>query len=477
MKRRAKILATLGPASSSPETIRNLIESGMDAVRLNMSHGDHGSHEEAIKTIKSLREDLASPLTIIADLQGPKLRTGEIGGEGWVDLIPGRTLKLFTDPLLGDQERISVNYPALPQDVSPGARILMDDGNIELRAVEIEAKAVLTEVVAGGRLTSRKGVNLPGIDLSIPSLTEKDREDLIFLLDQGVDAIAMSFVRKAEDLIELRALISENGKDPSCYPLISKLEKPEAIRNLEGILDESDGVMVARGDLGVELSPERIPSIQKLIIRRANAKLKFVITATQMLESMIEKARPTRAEASDVANAVFDGSDVLMLSGETSIGKHPKAAVETMKRIILDAEAHSREWAILPSEEIAPEALDDAVATTHAARQLAEDRDVSVIAVFTRSGRTACLMSKARPAARIMAFTPDVRTYQQLSILWGVTPFLVPMARTVEEMTQHVREACLSSGEVKSGDQVVLVASLPIGAMGPPNFTFLHTVE
>jgi pyruvate kinase len=333
-----------------------------------------------------------------------------------------------------------------------------------------------TEVIVGGPLGSNKGINLPGVNLSSPALTPKDRIDLAFGLEQGVDAVAMSYVRMADDLIDLRNAIVAYDPDFRSLPIIAKLERPGAVERLDAILDVCDGVMVARGDLGVEVSPERVPSLQKHIIQRANIEMKTVITATQMLETMINHPHPTRAEASDVANAVFDGSDALMLSGETAIGKYPTKSVETMNRIILDAEKHSPKWGYRLKDEIVT-TTDDAVATTHAARSLAHDRNVTAIAVFTRSGRTARLMSKARPRVPIIAFTPEQTTYHLMALLWGVIPNLIPMAHSVEEMIERVREACLASGIVRPSQQVVMVASLPIGAMGPPNFTLLHTIE
>jgi pyruvate kinase len=325
-------------------------------------------------------------------------------------------------------------------------------------------------------LGNKKGINLPGVNLSAPSLTKKDLQDIEFGLAHDVDAIALSFVRRAEDIGCLREAISSSTHDGVTPLIIAKLEKPEAIDNLDQILAVCDGVMVARGDLGVEVAPERVPSLQKHIIQHANAAQRFVITATQMLDSMIENPRPSRAEASDVANAVFDGSDGLMLSGETAIGKYPVAAVETMDRIIRDAESHAPQWSCVLADEVLI-TDDDAVATTQAAKALARDRDVAAIAVFTRSGRTARLMSYTRPRVPIVAFTPEVKSFHQLSLAWGVIPHLVKKANSVEEMISRVRNACLATGIVNHGQQIVLVASLPIGEMGPPNFTLLHTIE
>jgi pyruvate kinase len=474
VKRRAKIIATVGPASSSKEQILALVEAGMDVARLNFSHGKYADHAAIIGHLRSVSRETDRAITILQDLRGPKLRTGLIPGDGSIQLTAGERITLTTEPTESSSERVYVNYAALPEDVKPGDRILLDDGRMELEVLATEGTEVATKIVIGGDLRNNKGINLPGVALSAPCLTEKDRSDLAFGLKHDIDAIAMSFVRQPEDLDTLSAAIKKLAREGQNPPIIAKLERPEAIEHLEGILDACAGVMVARGDLGVELSAERLPSLQKHIIQRANAKSRLVITATQMLDSMIAHPRPTRAEASDVANAVFDGSDALMLSGETAIGAYPIQTTITMARIISDAEQHAVEWG---QERIDLQYTDDdAVATTYAARGLAHDRNVAAIAVFTRSGRTAQLMSKARPAVPILALTPEPETYQRMALFWGVDPYLGPKANSVEEMLERVRAVCLRSTVVKQGDQVVIVASLPIGAMGPPNFTLLTTV-
>jgi pyruvate kinase len=476
MKRRAKIIATIGPATKTRDQLRELVAAGMDVARLNFSHGDHQDHAIAIRNIREVAKEADKAIAILQDLQGSKLRTGDLAQEDPVFLQVGEPLILTTTPILGSVDRIHVNYPALPREVKPGDRILINDGAMELVVTDISDSDVETEIILGGPLGRYQGIHLPGVQLTAPPLTSKDLNDLSFGLEQSVDMVALSYVRRAEDLIELRKSLT--AKDPKTQetPIIAKLETPEAVDQIDAILDVCDGVMVARGDLGVTMSPERVPSLQKHIIKCANTKLKCVITATQMLETMIDNPKPTRAEASDVANAVFDGSDTLMLSGETAIGKYPIKTVQTMSRIIIDAEEHASEWGYRPLSEFAT-TEDDAVATTHAARALAHDRSVAAIAVFTRSGKTARLMSKARPQAPILAFTPEQITYQRMALFWGVIPYQVPMAHSVEEMIDRVRHACLASGIVRSGEQVVLVASLPVGAMGPPNFTLLHTIE
>jgi pyruvate kinase len=476
MKRRAKIVATIGPASSSIKRIKELVAAGMDVARLNFSHGEHADHVQVIERIRRVSKESGRAVTILQDIRGPKLRTGLLESSEPIKLKQGDSLTLSSQPQLGTHERIHVDYAALTKDVKPGDRILLDDGRLELQVSSIDDTDVHTQVVVGGKLGSNKGINLPGVHLSTPALTSKDVTDLALGLEHGVDAVAMSFVRRPEDLHTLRDTIARYAPEQENLSIIAKLERPEAIDHLDEILQACSGVMVARGDLGVEISPERVPSLQKLIIQRANAASKIVITATQMLESMMDNPRPTRAEASDVANAVFDGSDALMLSGETAVGKFPVAAVQTMDRIIVDAEKHVAEW----GQQLKDDAIttqDDAVATTHAAGRLANERNVSAISVFTLSGRTALLMSKERPRAPILAFTPEQTTFHRLALLWGVVPQLVPMAHSVEEMIERVRQASLASETVAHGEQVVIVASLPVGAMGPPNFILLTTVK
>ncbi len=471
MRRRSKIIATVGPASSSRTVLNQLFEAGMDVARLNFSHGTHEDQLKVIENIRSISQEKNRPLAILQDLQGPKLRTGLLPGNKNISVEPAQLVKLTTKEAATKEVSIPVSYEHMAKEVKPGDRILIDDGRVELRVMESDGSIINAEVVIGGKIGSRKGINLPGVSISAEPITAKDREDLAFGLSHHVHAIALSFVRRAEDIRNLRDLIQELQPDLRPPMIIAKLERPEAIETLASILDVCDGVMVARGDLGVEVSPEKVPSLQKQIIQQAISRQRFVITATQMLESMITSPRPTRAEASDVANAVFDGSDALMLSGETAVGEYPRQSLETMDRIIIDAEQHALEWG--HDFQIDGKTDDDAVATTHAACALAHDRQVAAIAVFTRSGRSARLQSSVRPNVPILAFTPEQTTYHQLSMAWGVIPHLIEMANSVEEMIKHVRDACLASGFVKKGQRVVMVASLPVGAMGPPNFTLL----
>ena len=476
MQRRAKIIATLGPASKDKKTIKNLLNAGMDVARINFSHGTHDDHAQVIQTLRETAQELNQPVTILQDLSGPKIRTGEIP-TGTITLLKGKEFILTTDDIQGTEEMIAVNFPELPQSVEKGSRILLDDGKLELRVRAIKGNQVITEVIQGGLLKPRKGVNLPGASLSLRTLTEKDLHDLTFGLSQEVDVLALSYVRCAEDIDRLRQAIHDINPERSRIPLIAKLEHPDAIKNLHEIIHAADGVMVARGDLGIEMPPESVPIEQKRIIAMANKHLCFVITATQMLDSMVNNPRPTRAEASDVANAVLDGSDAVMLSGETAIGKFPVKTVQMMSSIILQSEEHIEEWGRSYLDPTEDSDHDDAVSITRAAAELAHDRDVAAVAVFTRSGRTARLMSKARPCVPILAFTPNQRTYRYLSILWGTTPYLIPQAESIEEMIGHVDTAVIEGTPVKPGQQIVLIAGFPIHKMVPPNLALLHTVK
>ncbi len=476
MERRAKIIATLGPASQDKKTITNLLKAGMDVARINFSHGTHKEHARVIQILREAARELNRPVTILQDLSGPKIRTGEMAA-GPVELIQGNDLILTTEEVPGSSEIIHVSFDQLPQSVTMGGRILLDDGRLELLVKNIKGNQVITEVIQGGQLKSHKGVNLPGANLQIRALTDKDRKDLEFGLKQDIDVLALSFVRKADDIHYLRQAIKEINPERAKIPIIAKLEHPDAIKNLHEIIHTADGVMVARGDLGIEMPPESVPIEQKRIIATANKHLSFVIIATQMLDSMVNNPRPTRAEASDVANAILDGSDAVMLSGETAIGNFPVKTIQMMASIIRQSEQHSDEWGRLNLDLTDDSSHDDAVYITRAARELAQDRAVAAIAVFTRSGRTARLMSKARPNVPILAFTPDKQTYQYLSMLWGTTPYLIPHAETIEEMISHVDTAVIEGTPVKAGQEIVLIAGFPIHEMVPPNLALLHTVQ
>ena len=481
MNRKAKIVATLGPSSNTTRTIEALVDAGINVARLNFSHGTHESHLELIKIIRALSEEKKHPITILQDLQGPKLRVGDLP-KGGVHLKAGEIISMeldidhreidFED---GKPKKIFLEIPDIIHCLNIGGRILMDDGKLELEISNIYKNGFFAKVLLGGVLTSNKGVNLPGTSLDIPGFTEKDQQDLAFGLENGVDAVAISFVRTAEDITCVKEFIKYKSPNNKNLPVIAKLELPDAVMNLENILDVADGVMVARGDLGVETSPAEVPIIQKEIIHAANRKAKLVITATQMLDSMVENPRPTRAEASDVANAIFDGTDAVMLSGETASGKYPVESVRMMDSIITEAENNIEEWGHYYKIAIGDN-QDDAFAISIAARELAHNRQVTAVAVFTQSGRSAFLQSKARPEVPILAFTPNEITYKCMGMYWGVTPYLVPISNTLEEMIIHVEEALLTSGALKTGQKVVLISGFPIGEMRATNLALLHTI-
>ena len=476
MNHRAKIIATLGPASEDKKTIIALLTAGMDVARINFSHGNHEGHAQVIQNLREAAQELNRSVTILQDLSGPKIRTGNIKS-GSINLVDGNNFILTADDIEGSEEIVSVNYPDLALSAKVGGRILLDDGKLELLVKEIKGSQVVTEIIQGGVLKPRKGVNLPGADLTIRTLTEKDLADLKFGMAHDIDVLALSFVRTAEDINRLRQEIKNINPDQKTLPIIAKLEHPDAIKNLHEIIHAADGVMVARGDLGIEMPPESVPIEQKRIISMANKHLSFVITATQMLESMVNNPRPTRAEASDVANAVLDGSDAVMLSGETAIGEFPVKTVQMMVSIIEQSENHIEEWGQSFFDPTEDAVHDNAVSITRAARELAHDRSVAAIAVFTRSGRTARLMSKARPCVPILAFTPVEKTYRYLSMLWGTTPYLIPQAETIEEMLGVLDTAVLEGTPVKAGQEIVLIAGFPIHKMVPPNLALLYTVK
>jgi len=472
---RVRIVATIGPASRTREILTGMIQAGMNVARLNFSHGEYADHAESIRLIRSIASEFKRPVAILQDLQGVKIRIGPLQA-GKAVLRDGQAYTLTPREVPGDEYEASISWKSLPQDVHPGDRLLLDDGRMILRVENAEGGDIHARVERGGTLLPHKGINLPGVRLAAPALTEKDKRDLACGLKQGIDAVAISFVRKAGDVAEVRDFIRAMDASQTGLPIIAKLERREALEQLDEILEAADGVMVARGDLGVETSLQDVPIIQKTIIQSANRKSKLVITATQMLETMITNPQPTRAEASDVANAVFDGTDAVMLSAETAVGAYPVATVQMMASILCEAGEHSEEWGRwkgYPSGEL----RDHPTALARAAAELGKDRKVAAIAVFTQMGRSARLMSKARPSAPILAFTPNPATYNRLSMLWGVIPSLVPPASSVEDMVGCVESALLQSGPVHPGEQVILVASLPMELQGPPNFLLLHTLS
>lgn len=474
MKRRTKIIATIGPSSDDKLTLQALIQNGINVARINFSHGEQKGHARVIKLLREVSDQLNQPLAIMQDLQGPKIRTGDLPESG-MQVTEGENLTLSTDQNASGDHIVPVDFPDLSDVVKAGGRILMDDGNLELKVIRVNEETIETTVTLGGLLKSHKGINLPGANLNIPSFTEKDQDDLAFGLEQDVDAIAISFVRSGEDVIRVREAIKKLAPEKVTMPVIAKLERPEALDNLEEIIEYADGVMVARGDLGVEMSPEMVPIVQKQIIESANCKGKFVITATQMLESMIDSPRPTRAEASDVANAIFDGTDAVMLSGETAVGKYPVETVRIMGKIMRESEENLKRWGRWHGTPSSFEG-DDAAHITRAARELAHALNVAAVVVFTQSGRTARLMSKAVPRVPILGFTPEETTYRRMCFYWGVFPYLVPFSNSIEDMLTHVDAAMIASTPIKPGQEVVVISGFPVGAFRLPNLALLYTV-
>jgi pyruvate kinase len=472
--RRAKIVATLGPALDEREKLRAAIEAGIDVVRLNFSHGDHDTHAQRLEAVRECGTRLGRNVGCLADLQGPKIRLGVLPDDGVevptgseVFLVPGR--EELDDYRSGDQVALPVVYDSLAEDVYPGSLVLIDDGSIRLVVSRKDGDGVWARVVAGGLATSKKGVNLPGVAVSAPCLTEKDIIDLEFALSLGVDWIALSFVRQAKDVIDTRARIAALGGEA---PVIAKLERPECIEDLVEVVEVSDAVMVARGDLGVEIGPERVPAIQKAIIAEANAEGKPVITATEMLESMINSPRPTRAEASDVANAVFDGTDALMLSGETAAGRYPVEAVRTMARIIEVAEAspHLVHPVSPPSSE---RSIGRVVA--QAACTVAEDVKATAIVVYSISGASIQLVSKYRPPMPLLGLTPRESSRQRTALMWGTEAVLVPMKEQSTALTTAAERVLVDGNWAQRGDRIVIVSGTP-GGVGGTNRIMVHRV-
>ncbi len=473
--RYCKILCTLGPASNTPKIIGALIDAGMNAARLNLSHGTHEDHTRVYRMVRQEASRRGVAVAILADLQGPKIRVGTIPGDGFV-LEPGQSVEIDVGDGATAEEidggfRVTTNYTKMVEDVRPDDRILLDDGLIELLVESVEGTVIRTTVDQGGTLTSRKGINLPGVRLQIPAMTEKDELDLAFALALGVDTIALSFVRRPEDVVYCQERMRRHGRE---IPIIAKIEKPQAIENLAAIVEASDGIMVARGDLGVEMGPETVPIIQKRIIDTTNSRGKLAITATQMLDSMIRNNRPTRAEASDVANAVLDGSDTVMLSGETATGINPVRAVETMDKIVRSTERAPRAW---------NRTLDDLALghTTNAIARAAVSAARSwtgtkAVVTFTGSGGIARLVSEYRPRVPIYAFTPNPQTYQALALYWGVTPVLFSPSSLDETIFIDLDQAILRRGFLERGDRIVITFAHPLKSRSSVNLLKLHQV-
>ncbi|MEI6153425.1 MAG: pyruvate kinase [Deltaproteobacteria bacterium] len=473
--RRAKIVCTIGPVTSSEKQLEALVTAGMDVARLNFSYGDHTSHGEVIKRIRKVSKKLKKEVSILQDLQGIKIRVGRLKGEK-VRLEKDAGLTILKGDEEGDGKSIFIDYPWLIDDAKVGDFILLDDGLMKLEVTKKDKNSLGATVIEGGILKEHKGVNLPHMKISAPFFTEKDRKDLEFGITMDVDYVALSFVRTATDIKTVKKWLSKRGTQ---IPLIAKIEKEEAIHNIDAILEEVDGIMVARGDLGVEMPLEEVPMFQKMLIEKANIKGRIVITATQMLESMTQHSRPTRAESTDVANAVIDGTDALMLSGETSAGKYPIEAVRVMDRIIsytevsmpMQSAVYKRQADILKLEGFE---LPRAIA--HAASRAAEETGARWIVAFTRSGFTARLISKFRPATPIVALSPEERVVRQMPIYWGVIPYMVRHMENTDELVNEVESALVRSGYAKPGDRIVIVASLPPSISGKTNFMKIHEI-
>ncbi|HEU4383945.1 MAG TPA: pyruvate kinase [Anaeromyxobacteraceae bacterium] len=471
--RRAKIVATIGPSSSDPETILQLVENGVDVARLNFSHGQHEDHAAVLDRIRAASRKVVKAVAVLQDLQGPKIRTGPLkAGRDGVQLDPGGEIVITTEgEVPGDAQLVSTTYKHLAEDVRPGDRLLVDDGLLELRVLQTDGVRVRAEVVEGGVLGEHKGINLPGVALRVEALSEKDKRDLYFGLTHGVDYVAVSFVRSAEDVLACRREMERAGR---LVPVIAKIEKPEALGNLDAIVQAATGLMVARGDLGVEIQPERVPGLQKEIVRKANAAGRPVIIATQMLESMIEHPRPTRAEASDVANAIWDGADAVMLSGETASGKYPLQAVQMMDRIVREAEQTPGVGHAPRIEPLPPTPFPDVIAG--AACRAALQAGASAIACFTLGGTTARLLSQNRPQVPVVAFSPDQAIRRRLALLWGVIPKVMDPVRNPDIMCQLVADRLLEEKLARPGENVVLVYGSPLGVSGRTNSIRLHQI-
>lgn len=476
LNHKTKIVATLGPASASPEILRKLINAGMRVVRLNFSHASYDEHARIVSMVRAISQEMDSPITILQDLQGPKIRVGYLPQDA-IELIEGQVVNIIPDedfsqkldqPLEQQLETIPIDYPYLSEEAEIGTHLLLDDGLLELAVKAIDGNHLICEVIRGGILKSRKGVNVPSLNLRLPSLTKKDKQDLEFGITLNVDWVCLSFVRSAEDIRTLKELLIDKGAD---LPVIAKLEKPQAIAHLESILDVCDGVMVARGDLGVELSPEKVPMVQKHIIRRCNQRGIPVITATQMLESMIYNARPTRAEASDVANAILDGSDAVMLSGETSVGSFPVQAVNMMARIASTVETD------ITFPKYPPTIKTETHAITEALNAIEETLDLRCIVAFTSTGFASRLAAAERLKTPIIAVTPSIHVYHRLNLIWGLQPLLIDrVVNTFEAALKQVEECLIERNFAQIGDRIVVMGGIPMGKSGGTNFLKIHTV-
>ncbi|GHC56004.1 pyruvate kinase [Streptomyces cinnamoneus] len=469
--RRAKIVCTLGPATDSYEQIKALVEAGMDVARFNLSHGTYDEHEARYQRVRKAAEETGRNIGVLADLQGPKIRLGRFR-EGPVLLERGDEFTITVEETEGDRHGCGTTYDGLAADVARGERILVDDGRVTLEVVEVDGPRVKTIVLEGGMVSDHKGLNLPGVAVSVPALSEKDVEDLRWAIDTGADIIALSFVRSGRDIEDVHRVMDQEGRR---LPVIAKIEKPQAVQNLDGIVAAFDGIMVARGDLGVEMPLETVPIVQKRAIKLAKRNAKPVIVATQMLDSMIDASRPTRAEASDVANAVIDGTDAVMLSGETSVGKYPVETVRTMGRIVTAAEEDVLAKGLPPlTEHSKPRTQGGSVA--RAAAEMGDFLGAKFLVAFTQSGDTVRRLSRYRSPIPLLAFTPEPATRSQLNLTWGVETFLGPMVQTTDEMVEQVDEHLLRIGRCRKGDMVIITAGSPPGTPGTTNLVRVHHI-
>ncbi|MFF9042544.1 pyruvate kinase [Streptomyces parvulus] len=470
--RRAKIVCTLGPATDSYDQIKDLVDAGMDIARFNFSHGTHAEHEERYRRVRKASDETGRSVGALADLQGPKIRLGHFG-EGPVLLERGDTFTITVEEgVAGDRHTCGTTYAGLAADVTPGERVLVDDGRVCLEVTDVDGPRVRTTVIEGGMVSDHKGLNLPGVAVSVPALSKKDVDDLRWALRSGFDVIALSFVRSGRDIVDVHRIMDEEGRR---LPVIAKVEKPQAVEDIEGIVAAFDGIMVARGDLGVEMPLEQVPIVQKRAIKLAKRNAKPVIVATQMLDSMIDNARPTRAEASDVANAVIDGTDAVMLSGETSVGKHATDTVRTMARIVEAAEEDILAKGLPPlTEHSKPRTQGGAVA--RAAAEMGDFLGAKFLVAFTQSGDTVRRLSRYRSPIPLLAFTPEPATRSQLSLTWGVETFLGPHVDSTDAMVDQVDELLLRYGRCEKGDVVVITAGSPPGVSGTTNLVRVHHI-
>ncbi|MCG3756218.1 MULTISPECIES: pyruvate kinase [Amycolatopsis] len=466
MSRRAKIVCTLGPATSTPEKMRALVDAGMDVARMNFSHGSHSDHKQVYDLVRSAAAETGRAVGILADLQGPKIRLGTFAS-GSAEWHTGDVVRITVEDVAGTHDRVSTTYKGLAKDAKPGDRLLVDDGKVGLVVKDVEGPDVVCEVTEGGPVSNNKGVSLPGMDVSVPALSDKDIEDLEFALHLGVDFIALSFVRSPADIDLVHQVMDRVGKGR--LPVVAKIEKPEAVYNLEAIVLAFDAVMVARGDLGVELPLEQVPLVQKRAIQICRENAKPVIVATQMLESMISNSRPTRAEASDVANAVLDGADAVMLSGETSVGRYPIETVQTMGRIV---EAVETDSPVVPPLSHVPRTKRGVI--SYAARDIGERLNAKALVAFTQSGDTVRRLARLHTRLPLMAFTPEQSVRSQLALTWGTTTQIVPRVDSTDQMIQQVDHAMLEMGKYQRGDLVVIVAGSPPGTVGSTNLIHVH---